>query len=193
MKLMKTKPALLLLALPLGAGMAAEKNGPGSAPTAQVTRSDRDKVTPGSILAAQIQEIVETKDLSDESKSRQIAAAIRLAITTTLRNVTDPREATRAVIELTQAATAAAPKFADLIFRTVTTTAREIPVLANQPGLAETLRNVVTDAVREAADSAAGSDRGDRGDRGNHHNDDHGDNDHDFHGHGDDHIVSPSH
>jgi hypothetical protein len=184
---MKAKPALFLLALPLSTALAAENNHSDSHREPQVAHSN--KVTPGSILAAQIQAIVETRDLSDESKSRQIAAAIRLAITTTLKNVTDPREATRAVLELTQAATEAAPKFADLIFRTVTTTARDIPVLAAQPGLAETIRAAVSDAVRDAGD-AAGGDRG-RGDRNNDH---HGDNDdHDFHGHGDDHIVSPSH
>ena len=160
---MKSKPTLFLLALPLGAALAADKINPPSAPASQVARSER--VTPGSILAAQIQEIVETRDLSDEAKSRQIAAAIRLALNTALKNITDPQQAVRVVLELSQAAAKAAPRFADLIFRTVTTTAREIPVLAGQTGLAETIRNVVADAARAGSDDseAAGTDRDRRG------------------------------
>ena len=183
---MKSKPTLFLLALPLGAALAADKINPPSAPASQVARSER--VTPGSILAAQIQEIVETRDLSDEAKSRQITAAIRLALNTALKNITDPQQAVRVVLELSQAAAKAAPKYADLIFRTVTTTAREIPVLAGQTGLAETIRNVVADAARAGSDDseAAGSDR-DRRDR------DHRGDEHDHHGDHDDVIVSPSH
>ncbi|MEJ1972680.1 MAG: hypothetical protein WDM96_09545 [Lacunisphaera sp.] len=181
---MKTKPALFLLALPLGATLSAQNAGPAAAPTTQTAPGNQ--VTPGSILAAQIQAIIDTKDLSEESKGRQIAAAIRLAMTTALKNVTDPQEASRVVLELTQAATVAAPKFGDLIFSTVTVTARDIPVLAAQPGLAENVRAVVADTVREtaAAAPAAGADAN-QGDSPK-------DAPPEFHGSKDDVIVSPS-
>lgn len=153
--IIKTKPALLLLALPLGATLSAQNAGPTAAPTTQ--SAPGRQVTPGSILAAQIQAIVDTKDLSDESKQRQIAAAIRLAIVTGLTNVDDPTAAAHLVIELTRAATQAAPAYAELIFSTVSTSARDIPLLAGMAGLTEAVRDVVAETVRTAAIAAGAS------------------------------------
>ena len=95
---MKTKPALLLLSLPLSTVLAENPARPGPAPAAQVTPATR--LTPGAILAAQIREISGTKDLSHASKIRQIASAARLALTTTLTNVKDPEQAVRLALDL---------------------------------------------------------------------------------------------
>src|SRR5262245_36389212 len=94
---MKTKPALILLALPLATGIAAESKP--AAPAAHVETSA--KLTPGSILAAQIREIAATKDLTPAAKRRQIASAVRLAVTTAVTNVKDPQQAYQMLVEIT--------------------------------------------------------------------------------------------
>jgi len=151
---MKTKPALLLLSLPLSTVLAENPARPGPAPAAQVTPATR--LTPGAILAAQIREISGTKDLSHASKIRQIASAARLALTTTLTNVKDPEQAVRLALDLAADAGLAEPDFADLIIDTITTAAKSIPIFSGRADLGELVRKNVAAAVKAALAAAPG-------------------------------------
>jgi hypothetical protein len=180
---MKTKPALLFLALPLGAAIA--QNRPPAPVPASSQVAPADQPTPGSILAAQITAIDETKGLSAPEKQRRIAAAIRLALASALTKVTDPQQAARVVLELAQAAAAAVPRQGDLVFRTISAVAAGIPVLAGQTGLVENVREAIIATVSGTPGAVSPSPQGQGQEHGRPP-------DPDFHGRDDDHIVSPS-
>ena len=186
---MKPNPALLLLTLPVAANLSVAA----SAPAAQVQPADN--LTPGGILAAQIREIAGTKDLSQRSKSRQIASAVRLAILTVTTNLKDADQALKAVQDLAAQAAGAAPDFAEVITEAGNDAARHVPLLANVPDVGQKVQDAVLAGLK-AAGVAAGEARfdtdsdGPRNSRGNDR--DRGD-DHEFGGRSDDVIVSPSH
>jgi len=144
------KPALFLLSLPVAAGLTAAESNPPSDPVSAVQPAVA--LTPGSILAAQIRDIVATKDLSRRSQNRQIATAIRLAITTATAKIKNFDEALKLVEEITAQAAQAAPEFAEVITAAVSEAVQQVPVLAAaQADLKVEIQNAVFAGVKAAA------------------------------------------
>ncbi len=143
------KPALLLLSLPLAAGLTARQP---SSPADQSSQVQQDnQLTPGKILAAQVSEIANTKDLSDRSKNRQIASAVRLAITTVTTNLKSTDDALNAVLDLATNAAKAAPEFADVIREAALDAAQHLPQLSDLAGLGGNVQDAVFAGVKAAA------------------------------------------
>jgi hypothetical protein len=143
------KPALLLLSLPLAAGLAAQQPSPPADQSSQVQQDNQ--LTPGKILAAQISEIANTKDLPVRSKNRQIASAVRLAITTVTTNLKNTDDALNAVLDLVTNAAKAAPDFADVIREAALDAARHLPQLSDLAGLGGNVQDAIFAGVKAAA------------------------------------------
>ncbi len=147
---MKTRPALFLLSLPIAAGLAAKDDSSVGTPAPNVEKSDQ--LTPGGILAAQVGEIARTKDLSDHSKSRQIASAVRLAVTTSTTNLKSPEQALNLVLDLATRAAKAAPDFADVITEAALDAVQRVPLLADLAGVKDRVQDAVFAGVKAAAE-----------------------------------------
>ncbi len=150
---MKTNPALLLLAFPLAASLAADNPSAGPAPAASVAASS--KLTPGSILAAQIREIAATKDLTPAAKRRQIASAVKLAVTTAVTNVKDPQQAFDLILEITTESAKAVPEYANVITDSAVGVTLRLPALSGRTDLAGKLRDAVSTALDQTGEGAA--------------------------------------
>lgn len=144
---MKTKPALLLLSLPVAASLSAQS--PASVPATPARAESPRQLTPGAILSAQVQEILATPDLDAAEKRRQVVAATRLAVKTSTTGLTDPVR----IIGLLQAmaieAASGSPAYAQVIVDAVVESASKLPALESQPDLMTHLREDVLAALAE--------------------------------------------
>ena len=174
---MKPNLAILLLLLPLTAGLEAKDARP--APSEPDPKEQNEAPTPAATLAAQVQEIASSTTLSRKSQAKLITSAVRLAITTVIEGIKDPAERLQLALELTTAATKAAPQFA----ATITSAVTGIPAIARIEG--------ALDEIKEAVKK--GKDQGDQPDLANpSSNPPHSEHEFDGPDKGE-HVVSPSH
>ncbi len=174
---MKPNLTLLLLLLPLTAGLRA--NDTGHAANQHVATEHNEAPTLADTLATQVQDIATSSTMSRKSQARLITNAVRLAITTAIEGIKDPEARLKLALELTTAATSAAPQFA----ATITGAVSGIPAIARIEG--------ALDQIKEAVKK--GQEHGDEPDVANPSRD-HGHHEHEFDGPDKgEHVVSGSH
>ena len=173
---MKTTTAILLLLLPMTAGLQAKDEG--HAQNNQGSSEQNAAPTLADTLAAQVKEIASSESMSRKSQAKLITNAIRLAITTATEGIKDPSARLQLAMELTTAATTAAPQFA----ATITSAVSGIPSIAKIDGALDSIK----DAVKK------GQEQGEEPEVANPSRD-HGHREHEFDGPDKgEHIVSPS-
>lgn len=149
---MITKPALMLLSLPVAVTLSAKEKAPAPAPVAHVQPGHA--LTPGGIVAGQISDILETKGLSEKSRKRQIGNAVRIAVSSATTNLRNADDALAIILEIAERAGGAAPEFSDVIGEAVLEAAARVPVLAEVKGLKVSVDNAVFAGVKQAATSS---------------------------------------
>ena len=174
---MKPNLAILLLLLPLTAGLNAKDNDQDHSEV----KERNEAPTPYSTLADQLKDIASSPTMTHKSQAKLVSSAVRLAVSTVTKGVNDPAKILKIAMDLAAAAGRAAPQFADEICDAIDGS----PAVTHIPGLA----NLIKDAVQHGQDQADDTDTA-HPERNEHKK--HGD-DHDFGGHCDDPKVSPSH
>ncbi len=178
---MKTNLSILLLALPLATGLTAKDDSHTNRP--HNTEEQGQAQSPAAILTAQVSEIASSPTMSAKSKTKLITNAVRLAITTATAEIKDQEKRLALALELTTAATKAAPQFATTISRAVSS----LPAIASIKGAADEIDAAVKNAreASEEPDTANPTHEG-RPHQGTHHHTP-------FNGPGGgEHVVSPS-
>jgi len=139
---MKTRIALCVFLITASVSLRAEDAAPRGLPAGEQSES----LTPENVLARQVSEIAATSGMSQRTKAKRIAAAVRLAVVTTTTDIKDPTQALQSALELAKAATQAAPQFAKSIRDAIIS----IPSIASIEGALALLQA----AIKEAAESA---------------------------------------
>ena len=179
---MKPNLALLLLLLPLTTVLNARDN------EFSPDRHDSDKhekvSTASTTLAGQLRDIAGSTTMSRKSQEKLITSAVRLAVTAAVQGTNDPAKALKIALELAVSAGKAAPQFAEEIAEAI----KNAPAISHIKGAS---REII-EAVHRGRDESDNDDTDTaHPDRDNHHKHD-GKGDHDFGGHCDDPVVSPS-
>jgi len=179
---MKPNLALLLLLLPLTTVLPAKDNEP--SPNRHTSDKHETAPTASTTLAGQLRDIAGSTTMSRKSQEKLITSAVRLAVNAAVQGANDPAKALKIALELAASAGKAAPLFADEIAEAI----------KNTPGISR-----IKGASREIIEAVhRGRDESDNDDPDTAHpdRDDHrkhgGKGDHDFGGHCDDPVVSPS-
>ena len=144
---MKTNLAILLLLLPLTAGLNAKDADP--IPGRTNTNEHSESQSPASTLAAQVQEIAASSSLSRRSQAKLITKAVRDAINAATDGIKDPAERLQLALELATAAAKAAPHFA----ATITSAVTSLPSIAKIEGAGDQIQA----AVKAGIDAAGGT------------------------------------
>ena len=173
---MKPTTAILLLLLPLTSGLQAKDEG--HALNRHGSSEQSEAPTAADTLATQVKEIAASDTMSRKSQAKLITNAVRLAITTATEGIQDPTARLQLAMELTTAATAAAPQFA----ATITSAVTSIPSIAKIEGALDSIKDAVKKGQEHGEEPEVANPSRDRGHR-----------EHEFDGPDKgEHIVSPS-
>ncbi len=143
---MKTKTALLLMLLPMTAGIAANKATPASTEVSAST----EELSPAAVLASQVGEIASTTSLSHKEQAKLIGKAVRVAVGAVIEGVKDPAERLNRAQDLAVAAAKAAPDFIAIIKNAITT----LPAFSKVDGIGEQIDAAVAASVQTGDDTA---------------------------------------
>lgn len=143
---MKTRLALCLIPLLITAGLRSEDAA--NAPSRAIAAEQAEHPTPETVLAAQVSEIAASSGVSQKTKARRIANAVRLAVIAATAEVKDPGQALKIAVGLATVATEAAPHFADPIRNAILS----IPSIASIDGALPQVQA----AIAAAAEAATG-------------------------------------
>ncbi len=141
---MKPNLAILLLLLPLSAGIEAKAAS--TAPHQPDTTEHNPAKTPANRLAAEVTEIAATTAISRKAQAKKITSAIRQAINAATEGITDPAERLKVALQLTTVAAKAAPQFA----ATITSAVAGLPSLAKIEGAIEQIKSAVSAGIESA-------------------------------------------
>jgi hypothetical protein len=133
--------ALLLFLVSVEEGLAKTAQ---PSPRQTVSADSPEQSLAASILAAQVSEIAGSKMISRAKKEKRISTTVRIAVVAATAYKNDPRQTLNLALELTAAAAAAAPSYAEVITNAVSFA----PALAKIDGAPSQIRTTAFAAAK---------------------------------------------